>query len=388
MLPDMSYAAPEVPELRSRIDRVLRGMAEARLDHFVLVDPDNVYWLTNFANFVHERPFVLVVSSDGRLRFVVPKLEIPHVRIRAVGDLELVPYFEFPAPEGERWSDIFTSLIRSGERVGIEATCPQYVHVAIAGTAVVSDLVEEARFIKSDYEIARIRYACDIATVAMDKLLRGAKPGKSMIEVSFETGMYANGRMLGDNPKLNVFATRVSAVVQPPAVSHDPHNFTDLMALKMEAGGPNVSIVAGRMNGYGAEIERTFFLGEVPVAARGPFETMIEARHLAFEMCKPGVSMHDVDAQVNAVFRNAGYGDKLLHRTGHGIGVTAHEGPFLAEGYRREIQPGMVFTIEPGLYIEGVGGFRHSDTVLVTEGGNISLTQLPDNLDDMTTRKW
>jgi Xaa-Pro dipeptidase len=152
----------------------------------------------------------------------------------------------------------------------------------------------------------------------------------------------------------------------------------------MEKGGPNVSIVAGTMSGYGFEVERTFFLGKVPEAARRPYNTMMQARKLAFEMVRPGVSMHDVDAAVNDLLRKSGYGEALLHRTGHGIGVSGHEGPFLAEGYHHEIRPGMIFTIEPGIYIEGIGGFRHSDTVLVTETGNVSLTPFPDSLEEMT----
>ena len=94
--------------------------------------------------------------------------------------------------------------------------------------------------------------------------------------------------------------------------------------------------------------------------------------------------MHDVDYACNAFFREAGYADYLLHRTGHSIGATGHEAPFLAEGYDRVIEPGMLFTIEPGIYLPGIGGFRHSDTVLVTEAGNVSLTPVPSALEAMT----
>lgn len=94
--------------------------------------------------------------------------------------------------------------------------------------------------------------------------------------------------------------------------------------------------------------------------------------------------MCDVDKAVSDHFKAAGYSDYLLHRTGHGMGVTGHEAPFLAEGDTRTIEAGMSFTIEPGIYIPGVGGFRHSDTILVTERGNVSLTSAPDSLKDLT----
>jgi Xaa-Pro dipeptidase len=379
-----TYAAPSADELRQRLRSVQSRMGANGLTHLVLVDPDNILWLTNFANFVHERPFVLVLSNEGDLQFVVPKLEIPHIQTRSIAALSLVPYFEFPAPAGEQWSDRLSALFDGSENVGIEQNCPRFVQDAVPGKCVATDLVEEARYIKSDYEIARIGYGCHIATERMRHLLKTAKPGKSALSVHSKVNKLSTLKLLLDNPDTNMLCTSMAGVVQPPSISHDPHNFTSVLDLGLASGGPNVAIIAGTMNGYGAEVERTFFLGKVPDAARAPYAVMMQARALAFEMCRPGTSMHDLDLAVNTLLRDAGYGDNLLHRTGHGIGVTGHEGPFLAEGFHHEIKPGMIFTIEPGIYIEGVGGFRHSDTVLVTETGCESLTPLPDSLDDMT----
>ena len=101
--PEPIVTPPDAAEMARRLASVRRQMASADLDAFVAHCPDNVFYLTNFANYVHERPFVLVVPAEGALRFVVPELEEEHVRIRAVGDLELVHYFEFPAPAGEAW---------------------------------------------------------------------------------------------------------------------------------------------------------------------------------------------------------------------------------------------------------------------------------------------
>ena len=358
-------------------------MAEQALDYFVVVDPDNVYWLTNFANYVHERPFVLVLAKDGRFRFVVPELELRHLQRRAVPEIEMLPYFEFPAPEGRNWSDCFSPLFKSGDRVGIEATCPHYVSKAIVGEILDSELLEQARYIKSDYEIARIRYSSDIATARMQAILAGAKAGQSMLSIHGKSNKLGMLQVLLDNPEMNPLATHIGTVVQPPEMSDDPHNFTDIMRLGMTENGPHVAIVNGVFNGYGTEVERTFFVGEVPDNAVRPFETMMEVRRLVYELVKPGASMHDVDKAANDHFRKRGY-EHLLHRTGHSIGVTGHEGPFLAEGFHHEIRPGMLFTIEPGLYLQGIGGFRHSDTVLVTDTGNVNLTPVPDSLESMT----
>ena len=110
---------------------------------------------------------------------------------------------------------------------------------------------------------------------------------------------------------------------------------------------------------------------------------MMAARATAFSLLRPGASMAAIDRAVNAVITEAGFGDRRLHRTGHSFGVTGHEAPFLAEGYDRPVVAGQLFSIEPGIYIEGIGGFRHSDTVLVTDTGCLSLTQAPDRLEDL-----
>jgi Xaa-Pro dipeptidase len=110
---------------------------------------------------------------------------------------------------------------------------------------------------------------------------------------------------------------------------------------------------------------------------------MLEARTRAFELVKPGVRAAEVDAAVLDLLRKRGYQDRVLHRTGHGLGVTAHEPPWIAVGGGHVLEEGMVISIEPGVYLPGMGGFRHSDTVLVTQRGCLALTQSPDLLDDL-----
>ena len=154
------------------------------------------------------------------------------------------------------------------------------------------------------------------------------------------------------------------------------------MRIEVTPGLPEVP-PRGRVNGYGAEIERTFFLNTVPEAAKRPFASMLEARRLAFERTRPGESMAAVDEAVRERFEQDGYRDAMLHRTGHSFGVTGHEAPFLAVGYDHPIGAGMLFSIEPGIYLPGLGGFRHSDTVLVTETGNVALTTGVDALEDL-----
>lgn len=383
MLPEPRFDAPDEVEMQRRIQGLRARMAEADLTHYVCANPDNVFYLTNFANYIHERPFILVVSMDGPLHFLVPKLEIPHVKTRSVGALKLIEYFEFPAPTGETWDAKFQSIFPENACVGVESICPLQVYEAVPGKRVREDIVDDARIVKTDYEIARIVYASNVATDAMKLLIASAKPGVGLMEINSKCRGLILTKTLSDNPEANMLATNATSVFQPPSVSHDPHNFTDV-SMVMETDGPNVALINGTLNGYGTEVERTFFLGDVPEACVKPYETMMAARRTAFEMARPGTLMSAVDEACNSVFKAAGYEDNLLHRTGHGIGVTGHEAPFFATGYEREIKSGMVFTIEPGVYLPGIGGFRHSDTVLITDDGAVSLTPVSDDLKSMT----
>jgi len=376
------FHSPSVEEISARVARVQHRMGEEQLDWYVSFQPDNVYYLTNFANFVHERPFLLLIPARGTPVFLVPKLELPHVRARSVGNVELIDYFEFPAPEGENWFDRMRSVIGGAARVGVETACQLHIYHAIHAERVVTDIIDALRMVKSPYEIGRMAYAANIASAAMLDLLAKAEPGRSLMEVMSRGKSLMMSALIKDDPSINPLATRADAVFQPARYSDDPHNFTDL-AMAMEPGGPHVSIVNAVLNGYGSEIERTFFIGNVPEAAKRPFETMMRARELAFELARPGAHMGEIDRAVNALFKAAGYEDNLLHRTGHGMGVTGHEAPFLADGETRLLEPGMTLTIEPGIYLPGIGGFRHSDTVLVTDDGNLSLTRAPDQLEAM-----
>jgi Xaa-Pro dipeptidase len=122
----------------------------------------------------------------------------------------------------------------------------------------------------------------------------------------------------------------------------------------------------------------------VPEHAKKPYEVMMKARALTYTLAVPGMVLEEIDKQVRQVFIDAGYGDNIIHRTGHGFGITGHEDPFLALGDRRKLAPGMVVSNEPGIYFKGQGGYRHSDTVLITETGNLALTSAPESMEALT----
>ncbi|HBO1995411.1 TPA: aminopeptidase P family protein [Pseudomonas aeruginosa] len=383
MKPKSICSHPDIPEMSRRLERLQAAMQQEGLDYYLCYDPGNIFYLTNFANYVHERPFILLIPASGNMIFLMPSLEKLHVQVRVVGELELLEYREFPAPAGQRWNDRLQEVLGSTGRVGIESQCPISVMQAVPAEVVVTDLVDELRMIKSEYEVGRIAYTCELLNEGHRKFMERATPGLPIIQLYKQISGEMLQQLLQDNINTNLLNTKLNAVAQPPHMSVDPHNFTDI-AMQLENGGPHVTIVNGTANGYGAEVERTFFLGEVPENARRPFDDMLEARALAYGLAVPGQCMSELDQRVNEFLRNKGYGDHMLHRTGHSFGVTDHEAPFLAEGYEREIKLGMVFSIEPAIYLEGIGGFRFSDTVLITETGNLKLTDAPETLEGLT----
>jgi Xaa-Pro dipeptidase len=375
--------APDEDEMSGRLAKVREMMAAQQLDYYISYDPVNVYYLTNFYNYVHERPFILIIGKTGTPKFLVPKLEIPHVQSRAKCDLELVQYFEYPAPEGDNWYDYYQPLIDEKARVGVESAMTLEIYDQTPGNKIKTDIIDEVRFIKTEFEIGRYVHACGVLKAGFSKLLEICRPGAMMIELYSALTQEMMGKSIMEIPELNPLITTVKGVAQPPSISHDPHNFTNLF-LPMENGGPHVTLLAGQVDGCGVELERTFFLGTVPEAAKKPFNDMLEARAMVYEQLKPGANMGVIDKKVNEFFKKAGYEENLLHRTGHGMGITGHEGPFIAEGYDRELEAGMMVSVEPGIYFPGLGGFRHSDTVLITEDGYAKLTNAPDAIEDLT----
>jgi len=179
--------------------------------------------------------------------------------------------------------------------------------------------------------------------------------------------------------------TSILTAAWPARLGLQPHGIP-LLDDNLEAG-PHIALSFMRVNGYGAECERTFFV-ELPTnEMKEMFDTMIEARRRAIVLVKPGVSCESIDQAANGFLRDEGFGDYLLHRTGHGFGLGNHEGPWVAEGSSDILEENMFISIEPGIYVPNMGAFRHSDTFLVTKDGGENLTPYPTELDRLIIQK-
>jgi Xaa-Pro dipeptidase len=379
-------AKPGKEELNGRLEKIRTLMEKEKLDYYVSFSPTNVYYLTNFANLVHERPFILVIGKKGPMKMVCPLLESTHVKTRARCDLDYVIYYEFPAPAGQNWYDVYRPLFKDSDRVGHETAMPAGILTETRGTKVMTNIIEEVRVIKTDYEIGRHVHACQVVDEGMKKLLELTRVGVPLITIYSGLVQVMMAKALFEVADINLIASKFQGAVWPPSISHDPH-IIPTPFMPMEEGGPSCSIVGAIVDGYGVEIERTLFLEHVPDHAKKLFDVMMKGRALAYKLAQPGTVLEEIDKQVRQVFIDAGYEKNIIHRTGHGFGITGHEDPFLALGDRRKLAPGMIVSIEPGIYFQGQGGYRHSDTVLITENGNVKLTHAPDQLEELLFKK-
>jgi Xaa-Pro aminopeptidase len=160
-----------------------------------------------------------------------------------------------------------------------------------------------------------------------------------------------------------------------------PHAATGMR--KIQAGDGVVTICEAIAGGYHTELERTLFMGQPSDSQRRYYEIAREAQQIALAMLRPGTSCTEIDEKVSTWFTNQGCAEFVLHHQGHGLGLEGHERPFLDIGDGTILEAGMVLSVEPGLYVPGIGGFRNSDTVLVREHDVETLTAYPDELADL-----
>jgi len=370
-------------ELTNRFKQLQKMMAARRYDAYIITAEEDIWYYTNITYKPEERPFFIIVVPDREPTLLVPKLEESHLR-KGVIDYTLVSYWDYPSPAGSNWHDILNDMIRNCSRVGVERNVRADVFAHIqAKEAALDQLVETQRKVKSAYELEKIRASASICDKAMASIFQTIYRGASVVE-PFTLSRKVQTYLIKTKQFDPVTTALLTAVWNAPG-SAMPHS---IPALTDRFGaGPNVAMTYYRINGYAAECERTFFLGPPGDDDREMFQHMQNARAAALRLVRAGVPAADVDAAARAYLDQHGLLPYVLHRTGHGVGLRNHEGPYIAEGSEDVLSENMVITIEPGIYVEGIGGYRHSDTILVTRDGYEMLTTYPTDLAEMTVTK-
>lgn len=380
-----SFNLPQAAEFGRRHDALVKAIRAAGFDHFVATTTDNIFYLTGATFEPLERPFFLIVGANGERRMMVPEMERDHLgKAWGIESNCVLTYREFPAPEGHGWSERLLNTNLNALEFGFDNGTPLSVAAVLqkaGGRA--ADLIGELRLVKSDWEIGQIERAARYADWGVNEILRKAWNGASAAETYMPTQALQR-KIIREVADWDALATKIIAGAWPAPVSAEPHSVPRLTD-RLRAG-PHVAMVLTRVNGYAAESERTFFTQAPSVHERAMFRTVEIARQIAFAMVRPGMECAAIDAAVNKYLSEAGFSDfqTRLHRCGHGFGLGNHEPPWIAEGSTHTLQQNMVISIEPGLYEQGVGGYRHSDTVLVTANGHRSMTRAPIDIESLT----
>ncbi|MFD3445609.1 M24 family metallopeptidase [Microbacteriaceae bacterium 4G12] len=366
-------------ELKNRINVLQEKMKQDDLDAYVISSQEDIWYYTNIIYRPEERPFFIIISHHETPTLLVPKLEEMHVK-KGILDTNHLTYWDYPSPKGENWYDILNEILRPFHNIGVESNISTDHFLHIQGTNVNPfNFVQVLRKVKSAYEIGKIKNSAIIADETMYDIFKHVSKETMVLEMS----ALAQKKQIEliQNKQLDLVNSTLLAVVWPAPESSMPHGIPDIF--KTYTNGPNVAMTYYRINGYASECERTFFIGEPTEEEKEIFQHMIHARNAALGVLKAGVKVKEVDLAARNYLDTCGLKGNLLHRTGHGIGLSNHEAPFIAEGSEETLEENMVISIEPGIYIDGFGGFRHSDTVLITKDGYELLTKAPVELEEL-----
>jgi Xaa-Pro dipeptidase len=384
-------------ELEARRERLLAHVAELELDGYVLFDEHDVHYFTGFGFLATERPVAFVSNAAGKVAVFVPEFEVERVRAETAFE-RVESYPEYPGTE-HPMRILRRVLLDLGIRGAIGADNdgypgilgyrgPALSEVAEARVADLGPFIESLMVRKSEAEVVLIRESARWCEHAHRLLQEYSRPGATEAEAGLRAGHEATLAMLealgssygGQKASSDgVSAGYRGQIGRRSAWAHAvAHN------IEFREGDVLVSETSAPIWGYNAELERALVIGTPTDEMRRLFEHMTAAQQVAFDALRPGVTCADVD---RAVLRYFGANDLLPYwrqHTGHAIGLRNHEAPFLDVGDETPIEPGMVFTIEPGVYDSDIGGFRHSDTVVVTPDGIDVLTDYPRDLESLT----
>jgi Xaa-Pro aminopeptidase len=369
-------SAREYADRRKRLDQKIGSLG---VDAYLVSSRESIYYLTGASYIPEERPFFMILFPKGSPLLIVPKLEYAHMQKADIG--EVLAYAEFPAPKGAGWQDVLSNCLKKTDTLGVEPSLSaENLNKLSLFSPRVIPVVDQFRQIKSATEIELIRQTAAYADLGMKKIMKASYKGATVLEI-FSQARAVQTRVL----KETIYDPMESSFLMaswPAPFSAQPHGIPrvdDRMG-----SGPLVGLSYLRVNGYAAEVERTYFHTPPSPEERAVYQHMLKARELAVSMVRPGVVCGEIDEAVYQFLCARGYEQYLLHRTGHGIGLGNHEGPYIARGSDDVLKENMVISIEPGIYIPEIGGFRHSDTVLVTARGCEFLTHHPSDMDTLT----
>jgi Xaa-Pro aminopeptidase len=366
--------APDVAALRARLDRARAAAAAADTDALLIAPGSDLRYLIGQAGGSFERLTTLVVPAEGAPALVVPKLEAPGYADVPTGELgvELLTWVDGDDP----YRLVADRLGKPG-RVAVSDFTPALHVLALraalgeAEQTLAGPVVRELRMRKDAAEIAALRDAGAAIDRVHARVHEWLRPGRTEAEVGADiaAAIVEEGHAQAD-----------FVIVGSGPNGASPHH--DVSGRVIERGDVVVVDIGGPLPaGYNSDSTRTYAVGEPRDAdVAGTYAVLQRAQAAAVAAVRPGVTAEQVDAAAREVIAEAGFGEYFIHRTGHGIGLDVHEEPYIIAGNALPLEPGMAFSVEPGIYQPGRWGARIEDIVIVTEDGVESVNNQPHEL--------
>jgi Xaa-Pro dipeptidase len=360
----------------SRIEKATTTLSQHHLDALVLNPGPTQFYFSDLHLHLSERPMCLFLLPDKPPAIVLPAFEREQLA-RTSLEVEAFFYEDDPAEWQKAFNDAARYANLTGKTIGIEPTQMRYLEMqyiqqsaANLTFASAADLIGDLRMCKDASEQAAMQAAVNLSEQALRSALAQFQP--HMTEKEFANVLLM--QMLQAGAEDLAFGS----IVAGGPNSANPHATpTDR---PIQPGNLLVIDFGAKVDGYCADITRTFAVGEIDPELVKIHEVTQAANAAAREHARPGVSAQSVDQAARSVIEQAGYGQYFTHRLGHGLGLEGHEPPYMHGGNPLILQPGMTFTIEPGIYLPGKGGVRVEDDVIITADGCHSLTTFPREL--------
>jgi Xaa-Pro aminopeptidase len=390
-------AAISEAEFAARRERLLEHVRREALSGYVLFGADYIQYFTGFWFLSNERPVAYAESLGGSSAVFVPEFEVE--RTRAETNFERIEsYPEYPGVEhpmlifARVLADIGISRVIGADQDGYPGILgyrgPALSDVTGASVATLVDAIEAMMVRKSRSELALIRESGRWCAHAHRLLQEYSRPGATEAEASLRAGHDGTLAMLeelGDRYGGGLSSSAgVSAGYRGQIGLRSSWAHAIAHTIEFQPGDVLVTETSAPIWGYNAELERALVIGPPTDEMRRLFDHTVAAQQVAFDAIRPGATCADIDRAVMRYFEQNDLLRYWRQHTGHGIGLRNHEAPFLDVGDHTRLEPGMVFTIEPGVYDPAVGGFRHSDTVAVTDDGAELLTDYPSDIESLT----
>jgi Xaa-Pro dipeptidase len=356
----------------TRLNRLMELAGARGFDSLALVPGPNLFYLTGLSFHLSERPVVAVFPVGESPAIILPAFEAMKVEQTTVR-LEVFSYTdeEGHAPAFRNACD---AMGLSGQIVGVEPLQMRVLearlfelHAPGSQLVPVGDVLAELRSCKDEHELEQMRRAIAVTEMALRSTMEQVRAGmteRAVAALLTVEMLQAGGEGMSFGPLV---------VAGPNAAS--PHAGPSDRPIGL---GETIVVDCGvTVGGYAADITRTFAIGALEPELARVYEVVRAANEAGRAAAGPGVPAEEVDRAARAVIEDAGYGAYFTHRTGHGLGLEVHEPPYIVAGNEHPLEPGMTFTVEPGVYLPGRGGVRIEDDVVVTSDGAESLTTFP-----------